>query len=125
MARPFAISRSETFEWVANPDDPPDQRVVFKCRTLTGGEQQEVLRQFEGEGASADGRVTLRGNLDACRKAVEFALTGWANFTRPDGKPEEFRGAARAINILPPSVVLGLGAEIIQRSSLGDAEGKA
>ena len=128
MPRPFAISKSETFPYVleTNREDPEGERVTFRCRTLTGGQRTEVLRYCEMTPTEPGQRsTTMRGTIDACRKAIEFGLVGWDNMTRPDGKPEPWRSPTHALQVLGPEAQMEVGGEILSRANLEADAGNA
>lgn len=123
--RPFAISRLETTVHVldAHKDDPAEQQLRFKLRTLSGGQRLEVLRLIMPD-PDDEKRQRATAGLDACRKALEFALVGWENMADEGGKPVPWPGnAMRALDQLPPFAVMELGAEVIRRSELGGPVG--
>lgn len=121
--RPFAISRLETSVHVLEADraDPPEQQMRFRLRTLSGSQRLEVLRLIMGTSATS---TAAAAGVDACRKALEYALVGWENVGDGEGKPTPWPGnALRAIDLLPPEGVLALGAEVISRSEIGSRAG--
>lgn len=121
--RPFAISRLETSVHVLEADraDPPEQQMRFRLRTLSGSQRLEVLRLIMGTSATS---TAAAAGVDACRKALEYALVGWENVADGEGKPTPWPGnALRALDLLPPEGVLALGAEVISRSEIGSKAG--
>ena len=132
--RPFAISRLETAVFILDADkaDPPEQQTRFKLRALSGGQRLEVLRLI-GLGADdktdkdakvANDRARAQAGIDACRKALEFALVGWENVADEKGQPAPWpANIFRALDMLPPFVVLELGAHVISASELGGPAG--
>ena len=134
--RPFAISRLETSVHVLEADraDPPEQQMRFRLRTLSGSlsvtraggvlevsQRREVLRLIMGTAATSPAAAA---GVDACRKALEYALVGWENVADGEGKPTPWPGnALRALDLLPPEGVLALGAEVISRSEIGSKAG--
>lgn len=127
--RPFAISRLETAVFILEADraDASETQTRFKLRTLSGGQRLEVLRLIVPD-AKPDGTPSLDGRaaagIDACRKALEFALLGWEHVADEKGQPAAWPGnILRALDMLPPYVVLELGAHVITVSELGGPAG--
>ncbi len=122
MAGPIPVHPSETFEYVLqqNQDDPPEDQVRFRCRTLTGRERNEIsegLAALVAEDISTTERVAAVGK--AARLCCLSGVQGWENWFDPAGSPVPFPGRREAIlEALHPADIQELGMEIGYRSGL-------